>query len=183
MDNQASKYEEIGKNYRFFLSWRYGIFGAQLFVLWNSLSLCYKLILNKTDFQVIGFLLIIASIVSLCLWIAEKRNRELYQELIIKGKPKEDSANEAYTILAEISPAYNKKWKLFTQSTALDILAYVCFIVLIDCGIVIFNEPNLLDFNICNISSCSKCLILIIDILFFGIIDPLGLKYIFKQNK
>jgi len=98
MSDNSSKYEEIGKNYRFFLSWRYGIFAAHLAVIWSSFSICHNLLEKGVDCGIIGLILLMSSIITLCLWIAEKRNRELYRTLINKGKLLEDSDNQAYSI-------------------------------------------------------------------------------------
>ena len=182
MADNDIKYEEIGKNYRFFLTWRYGIFAAQLVVIWSAFSIAYKSLENKVDSSIVAMILIVSSIVSLCLWIAELRNRELYRGLINKGKLLEDSENQAYSILCDLSKV-RKRWRLITQSVSLDILAYICFITLIDSAIILFNKPDLLNFNISQISCASKNIIIVIDIIFFILIDPFGLKYIYLNRR
>lgn len=119
----------------------------------------------------------------MCLWIAELRNRELYRGLIQKGRELEDSENQAYNILCDLSKV-RKRWRIITQSVSLDILAYLCFIVLVNSGIILFNKPDYLNFKFTDINNYS--IIISIDIIFFIIIDPLGLKYIYinrKENK
>jgi len=76
-----------------------------------------------------------------------------------------------------------KKWTIITQSVSLDILAFVCFISLIDSGLVLFNKPNIYFFDLCQLSILSKTLIIVIDIVSFIAIDPFGLHFIFKNKK
>ncbi len=182
MADQDLKYEEIGKNYRFFLTWRYGIFAGYLIVLWSSFSASFNLLEKKVDPVLVGALLLISSVIILCLWIAEQRNRDIYRGLINKGKELENSENEAYSILCNLSKI-KKQWRLKTQSVSLDILAYLCFIALMSAGLVLFNKPDYTNFNITDIARSSWVTIIIIDILFFIILDPLGLKYIFINRK
>ena len=182
MVDQSVKYEEIGKNYRFFLTWRYGIFAAYLFVLWSSFSISFKLLEKKVDPIIIGSILFVSSIIILCLWIAEQRNRELYRGLIEKGKELEDSNNQAYRILYDLSKV-NKQWRIITQSISLDILGYICLIAFFNSAVILFNKPDYLNFNLADINTFSWTLIAIIDIAFFILIDPLGLKYIPSINK
>ncbi len=182
MTNNDIKYEEIGKNYRFFLTWRYGIFAAHLVVLWSSFSLGFNLLEKKVDPFVVGIILIIASIVILCLWIAELRNRELYRGLINRGKYLEDSEYQAYSILCELSKV-RKKFRIITQSVSLDILAYTSFVVLTNCAVILLKRPDVFSLTINSFICDSKGTIILIDILSFIIIDPLGLKYIYINWK
>jgi hypothetical protein len=176
------KYEEVGKNYRFFLTWRYGIFAAHLVVLFSSLTTGFTLLEKKVDPFIVGLILIITSIITLCLWIAELRNRELYRGLIQKGKELEDSEYEAYSILVALSKV-RKRWRLVTQSVSLDILAFICFVVLSNCGIILLQRPNFFDLQMDYFTYATQITIIIVDILFFIIIDPLGLKYIYINRK
>jgi hypothetical protein len=182
MADSEIKYEEIGKNYRFFLTWRYGIFAAHLVVLWSAFSISFNLLEKKVDPFIVGIILIVAAIICLCLWIAELRNRELYRGLIQKGKLLEDSVNQSYSILSDLSKV-NKRWRIITQSISLDILAYTCFTTLINSAIIFMNKPDFLVFDFNQVSSDSKNIMIVINILFFIIIDPFGLKYIYINRK
>jgi len=182
MADKNIKYEEIGKNYRFFLTWRYGIFAGYLIVLWSSFSVSFNLLEKKIDPVFIGILLLISSIITLCLWIAEQRNRDLYRGLIQKGKKLEESKNEAYNILSDLSKV-NKQWRIKTQSVSLDILAYICFIAFVTSGIILFNKPDYTNLNVTDISQSSWITIGIINLIFFIILDPLGLRFIYINRK
>lgn len=176
---QDSIYKEIGKNYRYFLSLRHAIYGAHLFILWGVFSICNKLYTNDVNQKIIGVLFIGASVLVYCLWIADKRNRTLYRALTEKGKMVEKDV--AFTTLENESPKVKKRYIYYLHSTSQDLLAWLSLNVLIICGIVLLNEPNLSCFSFNQVSTFSKWFMGIIALLSFTHLNPFAVQYFFKR--
>jgi len=71
-------YDEIGRNYRYFLNWRHALFAGYLLTLY-VLARAYSWLLeyNHTNFAWLVFLS--GLLMSLCFWGLEVRVRDLYQ--------------------------------------------------------------------------------------------------------
>lgn len=115
-------YEEVGKNYRFFLRWRHAAFAGNLVVLGVVLSVCVSAL--KDAKELLWLIPLCASPIGFLLWITDLRTRALYNATIDAGKELEAGTKGFYTILADqVRNPYNyaasKKW---TQSRALTLL-------------------------------------------------------------
>lgn len=182
MDDSSSKYEEIGNNYRFYLSWRYGIFGGQLLLLWVVLKTLCNLCEKNVNPLIIGLFLFGASVISLILWISDLRVRRIYRTLIYNGTRLEENGNYAYSTLHGLRKRRLKKWNPFSHSFSLDSIAFFNFSVFYSLGIIALNTDNLLkNFNF-NISSFSWSILIFGILAVFIIIDPFMLRYFYKKK-
>lgn len=153
-------YQEIGKNFRFFLSWRYGVIAAYFFLIWGAYNLALNTI--KISNQITGLLLIIASLISIFLWLAECRTRDIFRELIQKGKeiekknPKVNKKSGAYSSLNMLRI---HRLEIFSQSFSINCIFATSFITLFAFGYILMNAyfkyippANLYDLIKSNIS-------------------------------
>ena len=120
-------YEAVGPNYRFFLTWRHAAFAGNLIVLWGTSRLLISAYKEGTPF--IWLIPMLSSLVALCLWLADKRTRQIYRAIVKAGKDLEEDGKGPYTELNKIlipkhAPWFPKKGddkcKVFSQSFALN---------------------------------------------------------------
>jgi len=120
-------YEEIGPNYRFFLAWRHAALAGGLVILWGT---CFLLIAAYESQLTIAWLIpVLASLGIICLWLVDRRTRQIYRVLTTAGKALEGSDAGPYHALTDIGIPREAPWfpkknksscKLFSQSFALD---------------------------------------------------------------
>jgi len=143
-------YEEIGPNYRFFLAWRHATFAGGLVILWGTCSLLTSA--YEKGLAIAGLIPILASLAAFCLWLADRRTRQIYRSLTEAGKTLEGNEPGPYHALTDIgipkdARFFPKKGKplcrLFSQSFALDCFflgsAMVLFVVAV---FVLLRPPN-----------------------------------------
>lgn len=120
-------YDEIGPNYRFFLAWRHATFAGGLVILWGTCALLTAA--YEKGLAIAWLIPLLASLATFCLWLADRRTRQIYRALTLAGKALEDDIQGPYHALSEISipkdsPFFPQKdnphCKLFSQSFALD---------------------------------------------------------------
>ena len=124
-------YDEIVPNYRFFLAWRHAALAGGLVILWGTCSLLTS---AYEKGRAIAWLIpALASLTLFCLWLADRRTRQIYRSLTEAGKALEGSDPGPYQALTDIGIPKDAPWfpkkerhlcKLFSQSFALD-----CFFV------------------------------------------------------
>jgi len=123
---KEKSYKEVGPNYRFFLAWRHAAFGGNLVILWGASRL---LITAVKEVSPITWLIpLLASLAAFCLWLADKRTRQIYRALVEAGRNLEQD-DGPFTALSKTGIPEDAKWyprknqplcKLFSQSFALD---------------------------------------------------------------
>jgi hypothetical protein len=182
MSVNDAQYEEIGRNYRFFLSWRYGIFGAFLMVVWSSFSLAFKLANDEVNMSSIGYMLIFASIVCVLLSIAEKKTRDLYRVLCENGALLESNRFYAFSSIKSRSQSSENQWSLVTHSAAQDILAYICFFALFNTGGLCFYSDSLTTLSLANLGYVQFQIMFAFDWLVFIFIDPLHISVFIRSS-
>jgi hypothetical protein len=118
---EEKKYEEIGTNYRFFLSWRHAAFAGDLVIIYGVLSLTFSI---YKDTPALAWIVpILGSPIGFLLWIIDVRTRELYHSAIKAGKSIEGDKGGFFTELSKVAlPAGTSPFKKLTQSSALNLL-------------------------------------------------------------
>ncbi len=120
-------YEEIGPNYRFFLAWRHATFAGGLVILWGTCTLLMAA--YEKGLTIAWFIPLLASLAVFCLWLADRRTRQIYRSLTKAGMALEGDNPGPYHALTEIgipenAPLFPKKGqtfsKFYSQSFALD---------------------------------------------------------------
>ena len=131
------KYEEIGDNYRFFLSWRHATFVGDIVIVFGVLSLTFS---TYKDIPSIAWIIpLIGAPVSILLWIIDVRNRDLYHAAIRAGKVLEGKEGGFFTELSkEVLSKGESPFKMKTQSGALNILFWGSSVSLLILSIVLF---------------------------------------------
>jgi hypothetical protein len=121
---QEKKYEEIGTNYRFFLSWRHAAFAGDLIILYGVITLTLSFYTDADSKALAWIVPALASPIGIFLWIIDVRTRDLYHAAIRAGKVLEGGKGGFYTELANnvALPAGTSPFKKPTQSAALDLL-------------------------------------------------------------
>ena len=139
-----SRYEEIGKNYRLFLSWRYGVIAAYFVLVWGTLNLSLNGL--KIHDNISGLILIIASFICVFLWIADCRTRNIFRNLIEKGGTIENTKKGAYSVLDQLRVNGSK---IFSQSMTIDGIFVIIFFSFFISGFILltndFIKYNALD--------------------------------------
>jgi hypothetical protein len=146
-------YNEIGPNYRFFLAWRHAALAGGLVILWGACSLLTTAYEKRL---LIAWLIpLLASLASFCLWLADRRTRQIYRSLTDAGKALEGSEPGPYHALTDIGIPKDALWfpqkdkplcKIFSQSFALDCFFLGSTIVLLFVAVFLFiNPPNVSD--------------------------------------
>lgn len=139
MDNK--KYEEIGTNYRFFLSWRHAAFAGDLIILYGILTLTFSI--YKASPSIAWAIPTIGSPVGVLLWIIDVRTRELYHAAITAGKKLEGKEGGFFTELAKIVVAKEKSaFSKLTQSAALNVLFLGSSILLAILAVTLYAMAN-----------------------------------------
>lgn len=143
-------YEEIGPNYRFFLAWRHAAFGGGLIVLWGACSLLTSAF--EKGVQIAWLIPLLSALVTLCLWLADHRTRQIYRSITEAGKKLEGDEPGPYHALTDIGIPKNAPWfprkdnphcKLFSQSFALDFFFLGSSVVLLlVAGVLFFRPPE-----------------------------------------
>ena len=141
MNDKNILYEEFGRNYRFFLTWRYGVFAAYFVLIWGTLNLSMNAI--KIDDNISGLILVIASIISPLIWIADCRTRDIYRRLTEAGKEIEKGEGGAYTTLNGLRL---KKFTIFSQSVTIDGMFLITLISFFSTGFILLRT-NLIQYN------------------------------------
>ncbi len=99
--NPEKEYEEIGKNYRFFLNWRNLLFGGFIFIVGTLLFNTQELI---SCYPLIGFFLYTSvGLLSLLFRAMDNRIRDLYRGAINEGKKLETNVIGFYTAAMRFS--------------------------------------------------------------------------------
>jgi hypothetical protein len=141
-------YEEIGPNHRFFLAWRHAVFAGELVVLWGTCSLLTSA--HEKGLVIAGLIPILASLATFCLWLADRRTRQIYRSLTEAGKTLEGSDPGPYHALTAIGiprdapwfPNKNKTYcKLFSQLFAVDCFFLGSTVVLLAAAILLLIHP------------------------------------------
>ena len=115
------KYEEIGTNYRFFLSWRHAAFAGDVVIIYGILSLTFSI--YKDSPSLAWIVPTFGSPIGILLWIIDVRTRELYHAAIKAGKDLEGKDGGFFTQLSKVAlPASSSPFKKLTQSGALNLL-------------------------------------------------------------
>lgn len=119
-------YKEVGPNYRFFLAWRHAGFAGNLVILYGASRL---LITAVKEVSPLTWLIpLFASLAAFCLWLADRRTRQIYRELVKAGSDLEED-NGPFKALEKVGIPEDAKWfpkkgqplcKFFSQSFALD---------------------------------------------------------------
>ncbi len=148
MKNKA--YEEIGPNYRFFLAWRHAAFAGGIVILWGTCSLLTSA--YEKGLTIAWLIPILASLAAFCLWLADRRTRQIYRSLTKSGKALEENIPGPYHALTDIGIPENASWfpknneplcKFFSQSFALDCFFLGSSIVLFVVALfVMFRPPS-----------------------------------------
>ncbi len=173
------KYEEIGIQIRYFLTWRRIVFGAHLFVLWGAFSGLSKLLENDVSPKIIGILLFIAPSISLCLWIIDLRTRRICNVLNARARIIEDARVGVHSGIEELNPNnLNNKYVFVLHSTGLDLLTYVSINVYIICGSILFKANVFSKSCLFQTATDLKTYLILVLALTFAAIDPFGLKYL-----
>jgi len=113
-------YDEIGRNYRYFLNWRHALFAGYLLILY-TLAQGYFWLFEHSQ-QNIWVIFLAGLLISLCIWVLEIRVRDLYQACTKAGRNIENEVGGAgiYTELNSDS----LRNKALSHSNALN-----CFLV------------------------------------------------------
>lgn len=139
-------YEEIGRNYRFFLNWRYALIAGYLV----SLGAIAKVLLelwNKQPYIIPALLVVILLGITEFFYQLEVRNRDLYHYCTQQGKLMEEplKVKGVYTRLNEIDGEAETKSKYLHSSTidwffrtcrAVSIIGILGYIVIYFCAFV-----------------------------------------------
>jgi len=142
-------YEEIGRNYRFFLAWRHAAFAAGLVIIWGTCSLVTSA--YEKQMGIAWMIPISASLPIFCLWVADKRTRQIYRSLLEAGKALESSDRGSYHALSEISVSTNPAGaphqgnppgSLFSHSFALDCFFLGTTVVLLVVAAILLLRPS-----------------------------------------
>lgn len=86
MNKNVSKekiYEEVGRNYRFFLNWRHLAFAGYLAVLYTIISLTIAFINNLPS--IAWFVPAFSSLIGITFWLIDKRIQDLYHDATEAG--------------------------------------------------------------------------------------------------
>jgi len=144
-------YEEIGPNYRFFLTWRHAALAGGLVILWGTCSLLTSA--YEKGLAITWLIPILASLAVFCLWLADRRTRQIYRSLTEAGKALEGNDLAPYHALTEIGIPKDAFWfprkdkplcKLFSQSFALDCFFLGSAVVLLTLAVfLLIRPPNL----------------------------------------
>lgn len=142
------EYQEVGQNYRFFLAWRHAALAGGLVILWGT---CFLLTSAYEKGLAIAWLIpVLASLVAFCLWIADRRTRQIYRSLTEAGKALEGNDPGPYHALTDIGIPKDAPWfpkkdkplcKLFSQSFALDLFFLGSAAVLLVVAIFVLIDP------------------------------------------
>ena len=127
--NRHIIYEEFGKNYRFFLTWRYGVVLAYFGLFYGLFTVTLESL--KINNILSGVVLIFGSLISLFLWFADCRTREIYRRLTKFGRRYEQkivgleyAKNGAFSALESVRL---KKPTFFSQSATVNGLFLISF--------------------------------------------------------
>lgn len=94
---QDKLYEEAHNSYRFFLGWRHASVVGLLVIIYGVLSLC---ITAFKDAQALAWIIpFIASPIGIIFWLIDKRTQQLYQAAISAGKELEGDKGGFFTKL------------------------------------------------------------------------------------
>jgi hypothetical protein len=141
-------YEEIGPNYRFFLTWRHAAFGGNLVILWGTCSLLTSA--YEKNMPLAWLVPLLASLASFCLWLADRRTRQIYRSLTEAGKALEENNLGPYHALTQIGIPEDAPWfpkkgkplcKFYSQSFALDCFFLGSALVLLIVTIYVMWTP------------------------------------------
>lgn len=113
-------YEEVGRNYRFFLGWRHAAFAGNVVVIYGVISLSITAFQRAPDYA--WLVPLIGSPIGLLLWMIDVRTRDLYHAAMRAGKTLEGQVGGFYTELSEVSLPKDGGFVRdeITQSGALD---------------------------------------------------------------
>src|ERR1035437_2251766 len=100
MVEEAKAYEEIGPNYRYFLAWRQAAFVGGAVLLWGTCSLLASAYEEGLSFA--WLIPLLASLIAFCLWLTDRRTRQIYQSLTKAGKALEGDNPGPYHALASV---------------------------------------------------------------------------------
>lgn len=134
------KYEEIGTNYRFFLSWRHAAFAGDLVIIYGILSLTFSI--YKDTPSMAWIVPILGSPIGILLWIIDVRTRDLYHAAIRAGEDLEGEKGGFFTQLAKVVlPAGSSPFKKLSQSSALNLLFLGSSLSLIFLAVFLYFTP------------------------------------------
>jgi len=145
-------YEEIGPNYRFFLAWRHAAFAGGLVILWGTCSLLTSA--YEKGLSIAWSIPFLASLTLLCLWLADRRTRQIYQSLTKAGRALEGNNPGPYHALTDVgipkgAPLLPKKGnplcRLFSQSFALDCFFLGSFLILLVVAVNLMLHPPIVE--------------------------------------
>lgn len=145
-------YEEIGPNYRFFLTWRHAAFAGGLVILWGTCSLLTSA--YEKGLTVAWLIPFFASLAAFCLWLADRRTRQIYRSLTEAGKALEENNPGPYHALTDIGIPKDAPWfprkgkplcKFFSQSFALDCFFLGSAVVLLAVALFVMFRPPIVE--------------------------------------
>jgi hypothetical protein len=141
-------YEEIGPNYRFFLAWRHATFAGGLVILWGACTLLTAA--YEKGLSIAWLIPLLASLAAFCLWLADRRTRQIYRSLTVAGMVLEGENHGPYSALTKIGIPENAPWfpkkdqplcKFYSQSFALDCFFLGSALILLAAVFFVFFSP------------------------------------------
>jgi hypothetical protein len=135
------RYEEIGTNYRYFLSWRHASFAGDLIVIYGVLSLTFAT--YKETPSLAWIVPALACPIGLLFLIIDIRTRVLYHAAIRAGKALEEPDGGFFTELTKVAlPPGSSAFKKPTQSAAVDLLFIGSSLFLAALAVVLFLKVH-----------------------------------------
>jgi hypothetical protein len=131
------RYQEIGTNYRYFLSWRHAAFAGDLIILYGVFSLTSS-IYNQMS-GVAWLVPLIASPIGILLLMIDIRTRDLYHAAIRAGIELEGNKGGFFTQLSkEVLPIGASPFQKVTQTGALYLLFIGSSVILFSISVSLF---------------------------------------------
>ena len=117
---EDKRYEEAGKNYRFYLRWRYIAFAGGVLIFFGALFLTFLFYIQT---PIIGWLVPALGWPTLILlWLLQAQAGDLYRAAIIAGKTLEGKRGGFFTQLSKTATRQRtSRFRRAVQSSALEI--------------------------------------------------------------
>ena len=114
--NLKDAYDEIGTNYRFFLTWRHGLLAGYLAII-AGLSVAFSWLYKEAP-ALLWIVFAAGFAVTLLFWVLEYRNRDLYRACQESGKICEDGLPAGSGLFSRLNELQDKR---ITHSYAIDL--------------------------------------------------------------
>ena len=134
-------YEEVGTNYRFFLSWRHASFAGDLVIFYTILSLTLS-VYEKYP-KIAWIIPFVSCPIGVLLWIIDKRSRDIYHDAIKAGEKLEGNDDGFFSfhsksVLSKGESPFSK----LTHSMALNLLFWGTSIILFIISVILLVQTN-----------------------------------------